>query len=112
MLFNILKFPDLSFENPAYATGHRPRLGRGTVFVWGGTSSHLRGHGPGMYPVALGLVQNCRDKSTVLRIKFLSATSPETSQIKPPEIKFSEITPLLEPPKLNLTKNKYFNGFS
>ena len=37
---------------------------------------------------------------------------PETPLIKPPEINFYEITPLLEPPKLNLTKNKYFNGFS
>ena len=38
-------------------------------------------------------------------MKFLGATSPETPQIKPPEINFYEITPLLEPPKLNLTKN-------
>ena len=31
------------------SSGHSPRLG-GTIFVWGGTNSHLRGHGPGMPP--------------------------------------------------------------
>ena len=45
-------------------------------------------------------------------MKFLGATFPETPQIKPPEINFYEITPLVEPPKLNLTKNIYFNSFS
>ena len=34
--------------------GHSPRLG-GTIFVWGGTSSQLGGHGPGMPTVAPGL---------------------------------------------------------
>ena len=33
------------------SSGHSPRLG-GHNFLLGGTSSHLRGHGPGMTPVA------------------------------------------------------------
>ena len=32
---------------------HSPRLG-GTIFVWGGTSTHLGGHGPGMPPCGAG----------------------------------------------------------
>ena len=37
------------------SAGHSPPLG-GTIFVWGGTSSHLGGHSPGMPPpVAPGL---------------------------------------------------------
>ena len=35
------------------SSGHSPRLGR-TIFVWGGTSSHLGGHGPGMPPHGTG----------------------------------------------------------
>ena len=35
------------------SSGHSPRLG-GTIFVWGGTSSHLGGHGPGMPPPGAG----------------------------------------------------------
>ena len=46
---------------PVNFFGHSPRLG-GTIFVWGGTSSHLGEHGPGMPPVAPGLV--CCVKST------------------------------------------------
>ena len=38
------------------SSGHSPRFGGGTVFVWGGTSSHLGGHGPGMPPMAPGLL--------------------------------------------------------
>ena len=34
-------------------SGHSPRLG-GTIFVWGGTSSHLGGYGPGMPPRGAG----------------------------------------------------------
>ena len=41
------------------SSGHKPRLG-GTIFVWGGTSSQLGGHGPGMPPVAPGLHQHWR----------------------------------------------------
>ena len=37
------------------SSGHSPRLWRGgTIFVWGGTSSHLGGHGPGMPPRGAG----------------------------------------------------------
>ena len=36
---------------------HSPRLG-GTVFVWGGTSSHLGGHGPGMPSQGAGFESN------------------------------------------------------
>ena len=53
-------------------------------------------------------VQNCRVKSPFCLLKLLGATSLKTPQIKPPETIFYKITPLLEPPKLNLTKNKYF----
>ena len=38
------------------SSGHSPRLG-GTIFIWGGTSTHLGGHGPEMPPVAPGLLQ-------------------------------------------------------
>ena len=34
-------------------SGHSPRLG-GTIFVWGGTSSHLGGYGPRMPPRGAG----------------------------------------------------------
>ena len=30
------------------SSGHSPRMG-GTIFIWGGTSSQLKGHGPGMH---------------------------------------------------------------
>ena len=36
------------------SSGRSPRLG-GTIFVWGGTSSHLGGHDLGMPPVAQGM---------------------------------------------------------
>ena len=39
---------------PVISSGHSPGLG-GKIFVWGGTSSHLGEHGPGMPPVAPGL---------------------------------------------------------
>ena len=39
---------------PVNFFGVQSSLG-GTIFVWGGTSSHLGGHGPGMPPVAPGL---------------------------------------------------------
>ena len=39
--------------NLLISSGHSPRLG-GTIFVWGGTSSHLGGHGPGMPPRGAG----------------------------------------------------------
>ena len=40
----------------------------------------------------------------VLSLEIFGCHLPETPQIKPPEINFYEITPLLESPKLNLTK--------
>ena len=39
--------------NLLISPGRNPRLG-GTVFVWGGTSSQLGGHGPGMPPRGAG----------------------------------------------------------
>ena len=41
--------------NPVNFFGAQSSLGGGTIFVWGGTSSQLGGHGPGMPPVAPGL---------------------------------------------------------
>ena len=46
-------------------------------------------------------------KTRFCLLKFLGATSLET-----PEINFYKTRPLLEPPKLNLPKNKLFNCFS
>ena len=42
---------DLDLHSPSLliSSGHSPRLG-GIIFVWGGTSSQLGGHGPGMPP--------------------------------------------------------------
>ena len=48
---------DLHFSSPKPVNffEEQSSLGGGTIFVWGGTSSHLGGHGPRLPPVALGL---------------------------------------------------------
>ena len=42
-----------SSPEPVNFFGAQSSLG-GTIFVWGGTSSHLVGHGPGMLPRGAG----------------------------------------------------------
>ena len=42
-------------------SGHGPRLGGGTIFVWG-TQAVIWGHGPGMPPVAPGLTYSTKMK--------------------------------------------------
>ena len=48
---------DLHFNSPKPVNFFEAQssLVGGTIFVWGGTSSDLGGHGPGMPPVAPGL---------------------------------------------------------
>ena len=41
-----------------------------TIFVWGGTSSHLGGHGPGMPPHGAGSTFMSAEFATEERIEF------------------------------------------
>ena len=54
-----------SSPEPVNFFGEQSSVGRGTIFVWGGTSSHLGGHGPEMLPQGAGLQSN----QTLLRSK-------------------------------------------
>ena len=51
---------DLDLRSPDNVFGAQSSPGGGTVFVWGGTSTQLGGHGPGMSPRGAGSVYRVR----------------------------------------------------
>ena len=61
------------------SSGHSPGWG-GTILVWGGTSSHLGGHGPGMPPRGAGSV--IESKTTCpFKLRQKLSNIPEQSMI-------------------------------